>query len=125
MWVMGTTQARPSGHARLGLVWLVFVGFLMLSVYFIASAYVGHHPSSCGDFSMLGEYHGGQVSGGSLLSALLIGCGLWLAAVVVVVWWPRLRLLLVVTGFVELYAVALAVLWAVAPYVWGPRVWSC
>jgi hypothetical protein len=105
---------------------VLLVGFLMLGAYLFAAVFVPGHKASC-DFSISqnGVYRGGQASGGSALSALLIAGALWLAVNVLAAWLAEARVRLLLTCFVVWYAVGLGVLWALAPHVWGTRVWGC
>jgi hypothetical protein len=129
MWVMGTT-ARPSRSRPADLAFIVLVslaGCLIGLVYVVAAVFVGHHHRvSCGDLALIVTYHGGQASGGSELTAVLIGGALYGWTLFAAVRWPpRTQLRILFARFAVSYVVALAVLWAVAPHVWGPRVWTC
>ncbi len=107
-------------RTALYVLWLIgvaVVGFVLWVIY--AGLALGGVVQRCSGIP--GWYvGGGQVSGGSLLTAAVVGGSLWLAAGIAA-WRLRRKLGLLFGGFVAVYVIGLVVLWFVSPLLWGPR----
>jgi hypothetical protein len=104
------------------------VGLLLFFGYVFTAGDKG--ASVCGPDGLLGPAWGGggQASGGSAVTAAILGLVLWLAGGIAV--WQVVRrterdgiliLVLSAVGFVGLYLSLLTALWYVSPLIWGPR----
>jgi hypothetical protein len=126
-----TWESAPSRRTVglvFALVWLLtpIVGFFIWVVYVFEGE--GEGASVCGSGFLFGPSWsgGGQASGGSAITAALIGLVLWVAAGLawrIVGKTDRARLVLVVVaaGFTAEYLLLLTGLWYVSPLIWGPR----
>ena len=120
----GVDHRREDGDQPLARVvvlpfWLIAVllfGFLELWLW-LAAVNGNGCPS---DLDVFGTGTGGAASGGALLTAIVIGLSLWLAAGFLALW-IRGRLGSVMFGFVAIYGVSLLALWPIASLIWGSR----
>ena len=103
--------------------WLIAVlllGFVEWLFFWLSSTNGNGCPSG-GGLDLFGPTRtGGAASDGALLTAIVIGLSLWLAAGFLVLW-LRGRLGSVMFGFVAVYGVSLLALWPIASLIWGSR----
>jgi hypothetical protein len=113
---------RPLARVAVFTFWLIAVLLFGLVEWliFCLSAINGNGCPS-GDLEFFGPLRtGGAASDGALLTAIVIGLSLWLAAGFLALW-LRGRLGSVMFGFVAVYGVSLLALWPIASLIWGPR----
>ena len=107
-------RAVPAGSGAL-VAWLVAVAAAGFFIWVIYAWFI--FLDLCGGGILGPTPQGGE--GESAGAAGIVGGALWLGAGVVA-WRLRRRLLLVFAAFAVLYILALVVLWAVSPTIWGP-----
>ncbi|TML45989.1 MAG: hypothetical protein E6G19_02830 [Actinobacteria bacterium] len=125
----GIDHRREGGGQRLlgrlvvFVLWLIAVllfGLVECSIFWL-SAIDGSGCPSGGSLDIFGPTRtGGAASGGALLTAIVSGLSLWLAAGFLALW-LRGRLGFVMFGFVAVYGLSLLALWPIASLIWGPR----
>jgi hypothetical protein len=112
---------QPLGRVVVFTFWLIGVlllGFVEWLIFCFSAINGNGCPSA---FDMFGPTRtGGVASGGSLLTASVIGLSLWLAAGFLALW-LRGRLYSVMFGFVAVYGVSLLAFWPVGSLIWGSR----
>jgi len=115
-------SGRLFAQALVFIFWLIavlFLGFVEWLIFCFSAFYGNGCPNSGPEF--IGPLRtGGVASGGSLLTAMVIGLSLWLAAGFLALWLRR-RLGSVMFGFVVVYCVSLVTFWPIASLIWGPR----
>ncbi len=124
----GIDHRREDGNQPLARVvvftfWLIAVllfGFVEWLI-FCLSAINGNGCPNGDRLEFVGPFRaGGAASGAALLTAVVIGLSLWLAAGFLALG-LRGRLGSVMFGFVAVYGVSLLALWPIASLIWGPR----
>ena len=114
-------SGRFLARALVFILWLIAVLFFglveWLMIWLLA---INGNGCPSGALDLLGPTRtGGVASGGSLLTASLIGLSLWLAAGFLAHGLQRLGT--VMFGFVVVYGVSLVAFWPIASLIWGAR----
>ena len=120
----GVDHRREAGDPPLARVvvlpfWLIAVllfGFVEWLIFCLSAI----NGKGCPGGDLFPTRTGGAASGGALLTAIVIGLSLWLAAGFLALW-IRGRLGSVMFGFVAIYGVSLLALWPIASLIWGSR----